>query len=137
MEPTPFMIHHLVKSEDLNHHQTLYAGRGAEWVVEAGFVAAANLLPPANIVCVKIHGLEFSRPVRAGEIACFQSKIVLAGRSRLVAFIKASVGEQEVVRGFITFVNVDAQGHSKPHGIVINPLSGEDKALNAEAQALH
>jgi len=137
MEPTPFMIHHLVKSEDLNHHQTLYAGRGAEWVVEAGFVAAANLLPPANIVCVKIHGLEFSRPVRAGEIACFQSKIVLAGRSRLVAFIKASVGEQEVVRGFITFVNVDAQGHSKPHGIVINLLSGEDKALNAEAQALH
>jgi len=137
MKPVPFMVHHLVKSEDLNHHQTLYAGRGAEWVVEAGFVAAANLLSPTNIVCVKIHGLEFSRPVRAGEIARILSKIILAGRSKLVAFIKVNVGEQEVVRGFITFVNVDAQGHAQPHGIVINPLSEEDKTLNVEAQALH
>jgi len=35
-------IYHLIKSEDLNHHGTLFAGRGAEWMVEAGFVAAAN-----------------------------------------------------------------------------------------------
>ncbi|NTU75550.1 MAG: acyl-CoA thioesterase, partial [Anaerolineaceae bacterium] len=32
---------HLVKSEDLNHHGTLYAGRTAEWFVESGFIAAA------------------------------------------------------------------------------------------------
>ena len=31
----------LVKGEDLNHHGTLYAGRTAEWFVEAGFIAAA------------------------------------------------------------------------------------------------
>ena len=31
----------LVKSEDLNHHGTLFAGRTAEWFVEAGFVSAA------------------------------------------------------------------------------------------------
>ena len=35
-------IYHLVKSEDLNHHRTLFAGRGAEWLVEAGFIAAAK-----------------------------------------------------------------------------------------------
>jgi len=43
-------IYHLVKSEDLNHHGTLFAGRGAEWLVEAGFIAAANLLPPQFIL---------------------------------------------------------------------------------------
>lgn len=36
-----FKISHLVKSEDLNHHGTLFAGRTAEWLVEAGFVTAA------------------------------------------------------------------------------------------------
>ena len=36
----------LVKSEDLNHHGTLFAGRTAEWFVESGFIAATSLLNP-------------------------------------------------------------------------------------------
>ena len=48
-------IYHLVKSEDLNHHGTLFAGRGAEWLVEAGFIAAANLLPPQFIPVSYTH----------------------------------------------------------------------------------
>ena len=44
MAPATSFIQHLVKSEDLNHHRTLYAGRTAEWFVETGFVAAANLV---------------------------------------------------------------------------------------------
>ena len=32
-----FKISHLVKSEDLNHHGTLFAGRTAEWLVERRF----------------------------------------------------------------------------------------------------
>ena len=31
-----YKTYHLVKSEDLNHHGTLYAGRNAEWFVESG-----------------------------------------------------------------------------------------------------
>ena len=30
-----YKISHLIKSEDLNHHGTLFAGRTAEWLVEA------------------------------------------------------------------------------------------------------
>ena len=44
------IIHHLVKGEDLNHHRTLFAGRGAEWLVEAGFIAAADMLN-RNLFC--------------------------------------------------------------------------------------
>ena len=41
MRMQPVLTHHFVKSEDLNHHGTLFAGRTAEWFVEAGLMAAA------------------------------------------------------------------------------------------------
>jgi acyl-CoA hydrolase len=137
MQPKTLVIHHLVKGEDLNHHRTLFAGRGAEWLVESGFIAAADLLPPQFVVCVKVHGMAFTRPVQPGEIVRFESKIILTGRSRLVAHVQAFVKEQAVVSGFITFVYVDETGKSCPHGIVIEPVSQEDKQLHTEAQGLH
>ena len=127
---------HLVKSEDLNHHGTLYAGRCAEWFVEAGFVAAARLVHPEHIVCMKIHGMAFSSPVQKGEIATFTSKVVFTGKSRMVAYIEMSVQGQLVVRGFITFVNVDATGKAQPHGVQITAVTPEDKALEEEARGL-
>jgi acyl-CoA hydrolase len=54
-EPKVVYTTRLVKSEDLNHHGTLFAGRTAEWFVESGFIAAARLINPQNIVCLKIH----------------------------------------------------------------------------------
>jgi len=33
-----FSSYHLVKSEDLNHHGTLFAGRSAEWTCSAAEV---------------------------------------------------------------------------------------------------
>jgi len=133
MEIETYKIHHLIKSEDLNHHGTLFAGRAAEWFVEAGFVAAASLTHPENIVCMKIHGMVFTRPVRLGEIICFESKIVHTGKSRIIAHIEMKGKDLVIVRGFITFVNVDAEGHALPHGIVINPETPEDLALKQQA----
>ncbi len=129
-------IYHLVKSEDLNQHRTLFAGRGAEWLVEAGFIAAANLLPPEFILCVKIHGMEFRRPVRPGEIIRFVSSVVLTGRSRLIAYIRADVNGEEAVDGFITFVYVDEKGKPRPHEIVINAETPEEIALQERAKNL-
>ena len=45
---------HLVKSEDLNHHGTLFAARTASWFVESAFIAAAcEHGDPSEIVCRK------------------------------------------------------------------------------------
>lgn len=118
-------IHHLVKSEDLNHHRTLYAGRGAEWLVEAGFIAASNLLAPEFVLCLKIHGMTFSRPVRPGEVVRYDTQIVKTGKSSLTAYIKASVKGEQTVDGFITFVYVDEHGKSRPHGITIEAETEE------------
>ncbi len=136
MEPMTNTTVHLVKSEDLNHHGTLYAGRNAEWFIEAGFIAAAGLVPARSVVCLKIHGMTFTRPVRLGELARFTSKIIANGRSRLIAHVEMKVGEEEVVRGFITFVHVDEEVHAVPHGITITPSCPEDIQLQQEALAL-
>ncbi len=37
-----------------------------EWFVEIGFIAAASMTRPENIVCVKVHSMEFLRPVQKG-----------------------------------------------------------------------
>ena len=129
-------IHHLVKGEDLNHHRTLFAGRGAEWLVEAGFIAAADLLPPEFVLCLKIHGMTFQRPVRPGEVVRFDSKIVLTGRSRLIAYVRATTKEELTVDGFLTFVYVDDHGKSRPHGITIEAETPEEIELQELASKL-
>ena len=129
-------IHHLVKGEDLNHHRTLFAGRGAEWLVEAGFIAAADLLPPQYALCLKIHGMTFQRPVRPGEVVRFDSKIVQTGRSRLIAYVRATTKEELTVDGFLTFVYVDDQGKSRPHGITIEAETPEEIELQELANQL-
>lgn len=136
MKSEIFTMHHLVKHEDLNHHGTLYAGRTAEWFVEAGFIAASSLLTPESTVCLQIHGMTFSRPVRLGEVARFTSRVVLSGRSKLVSYVKMDSSNELVVEGFITFVHVDANGKVLPHNISITLESEEELALQRRAEAL-
>ena len=137
MNITPVVTHHFVKSEDLNHHGTLFAGRSAEWFVEAGLLAAASYLPIGNIVCAKIHGMNFSMPVNLGDVAQFIGKAVHTGKTSLIANICLRVREQEVLNGFITFVHVDGEGRPFPHGVEIVAESEEDKALQKQARSLH
>jgi len=136
MEIITFKSYRLVMNEDLNHHGTLYAGRSAEWFIESGFIAAANLTRPENIVCLKIHGMVFTRPVHLGEIICYESKVIDTGRSRIVTYVTMKSCEDLIVKGFITFINADAQGHSLPHGITIEPETNEDKDLQQLARRL-
>jgi acyl-CoA hydrolase len=134
-----YPTHRLVKSEDLNHHGTLYAGRSAEWFVESGFIAASALINPRSLICLKIHGMCFSSPVRPGESICYTSKIVHAGKSSLTSYIKvARVTKPEVtiVDGFITFVHVDENTKACPHGKIIEPITEEDIILSKKASEL-
>jgi acyl-CoA hydrolase len=136
MKITTFCTYRLVKNEDLNHHGTLYAGRSADWFVESGFIAAANLTRPENIVCLKIHGMVFSRPVHVGEIICFESKVVDTGKSRIITHVIMKSKDEIIVKGFITFINADTDGHPLPHGIIIEAETEEDIDLQSEARSL-
>jgi len=137
MDILTFQTHHLVKHDDLNHHGTLYAGRCADWVVEAGFTAAASLTKPEHIVCLKIHDLLFNEPARLGDLLRFESKVVYAGRSSLISFIRILRNGQSILEAFITFIHVDRDGKPVLHGITITPTLPEDIALHEQAGRLH
>lgn len=137
-----FKVHttnHLVKSEDLNHHGTLYAGRCSEWTVEAGFIAIAHELNPKNIVCLRMHRLEFLHPVRGGHIVTFNSQIVRTGRSTLTVYIEVcDCRDNSVVtaKSFITFCYVDDNTKSQPHNLIFEPATERERYLNAKAEEL-
>jgi|ERR1035437_6942208 acyl-CoA hydrolase len=140
IEMKEMIVNHLVKGEDLNHHKTLFAGRTAEWFVESGFIAAAAIVDPKDIICLKIHGMTFNKPVKAGNIVCFRSKVVYAGRTSLTSFVKVSIihTENEVndlVDGYITFVHVDEHGKPLPHNLEIIANTEEDKAIQEEVKS--
>ena len=128
----------LVKGEDLNHHGTLFAGRTAEWFVESGFVAAANLINPKHVVCLQIHGMYFAAPVLPGEVLKFASKIICTGRSSLMAYITVTKmnDNKNLVSGFVTYIHVDEHTRPAAHGIEIIPESEEDIQLNELAQCV-
>lgn len=133
------ITHRLVKSEDLNHHKTLFAGRCAEWFVESSFIAVATYLSPESVACLKIHGMEFLHPIHAGDILTFESKIVAGGKSTLTAFTriyKDKTSEMTFSDGFATFVHVDGNTKPQPHGIVITPETEGDIRLYEEAKSL-
>lgn len=133
------VTHRLVKSEDLNHHKTLFAGRCAEWFVESCFVAVASVISAENLVCLKIHGMEFLHPIHAGDILTFESKLIANGKSTLTVFCKVfkdDTPDKTFCDGFATFVHVDGDTKPQPHGIVVIPETEEEIRKNKEAKEL-
>jgi acyl-CoA hydrolase len=110
----------LVKGSDLNHHGTLFAGCMAEWFVESCFLAGSRFLgSPENLVCVKIHGLAFTKPAKPGDIIEIVAAVAKAGTKSLTVGAEIFINDERLpsMRGFATFVSVDAEGKSYPHGL--------------------
>src|SRR5574344_1676132 len=129
----------MIKSEDLNHHGTLFAGRCSEWFVESAFITAGSRLDPKHIVCLKVHGLEFLHPMRLGSILGFESRIVHAGHSTLTVYTRVynvQKEEEKVLDGFVTFCHVNDESRPSAHNLVIEPETDEEKTLNARAAKL-
>lgn len=134
----PMVTNRMVKYKNLNHHGTLFAGQGAEWFVESGFIAASSVLPPDNVVCVKVHGMTFRRPVPKGHIVRSDSRIVMTGKTSLVVYVifTDNVDGGHIVDGFLTFVHVDLNGKPMRHHLEYTPKTKEEKRLYEEAKKL-
>ncbi len=130
----------LVKSEDLNHHGTLFAGRMAEWFVESCFVCAAKETEhPENIVCVNVHGMTFTAPANKGNIINMESRIVKVGRTSFTVYSKVTKNNSDSVicDGFVTFVFVDENGKPMQHNIVLDEsLDEEDMKIRERSLKL-
>jgi acyl-CoA hydrolase len=137
---------HLVKSSDLNHHGTLFAGRMAEWFVESCFACAATEAgDPKSVVCLKIHGLQFRKPIRSGSVISIDARLVRAGTTSMTVYGRIDVmdkscgdsaneSQEPVVDGFITFINVDDVGMKKAHHISDPvPQSEYEESIKSES----
>lgn len=135
---TEYTSYRLVKSEDLNHHGTLFAGRAAEWFIESGFIAASKLTDPKFLVCAKIHGMTFEMPVKAGETVCYTSIVIYTGITSLTTYVEVRCTENDLifVSGFITFVFVDKFTKPKAHNITVIPQNERDKKLMQQAKLI-
>ena len=132
---------HLIKSEDLNHHGTLFAGRSAEWLVESAFIAAAATHGnPEDVLCINIHGFVFTQPVEKGQLLMMTSYVARAGRSSITVYVKAEneISLASPTEGFITFVTVDSQTHQpKLHNVVLDETDDpEELAVREKAKQL-
>jgi len=136
-----FRTSHLIKSEDLNHHGTLFAGRSAEWLVESAFIAAAATHGyPEDVLCINIHGFVFNQPVEKGHLLMMTSMVVRTGRTSLTVHVKAEneITHDSPTDGFITFVTVDNQTHKpKPHNVMLDKTEDpEELAVRVKAMEL-
>jgi acyl-CoA hydrolase len=114
------IISHLVKPEDLQHHGTLFAGRMAEWLVEPCFIAASRFVGrPEDVVCVKVHGISFEKPIHNGDITEIKARIACLGNTSITVKGQAFTGDSDApaVSGMVTFVTVDKQGNPYTHGL--------------------
>jgi len=120
LEPT--INTRLVKYEDLNHHRTLFAGRGAEWLIEACFISAARCVGrPEDVVCVQIHGMTFKKAANRGDLVEVVAQLGHVGQKSLTVVGKATINgdPRSVVTCTCVFVTVDADGKGKPHGVTL------------------
>lgn len=118
----------LVKSVDLNHHGTLFAGRMAEWLVEVGFLTARQALAcdPRHIVCVRLHGMDFTRSAENGSTVLMEGRVVYVGRSSITIYVQCFTlapltnERTPITEGFATFTKI-VEGKTVPHGLTVEP----------------
>lgn len=142
-EPLSISTSHLVKSEDLNHHNTLYAGRCVEWSVQMAYIAAENCFDqPRPLVFMSIRSLSMRAPARLGEIIQFTGRVDYIGESTIGIRVDGKKLQPKddpkpVVTGTFLFCTVDEEGCSIPHGLpALNSQSAgsQNRWKNAERE---
>jgi acyl-CoA hydrolase len=110
---------HLVRSEDLNPHGTLFAGQMAKWLIEASVKAAIRLTgKPEDIFLVKFTDMNFRGTIQNDENIEIKTRIALLGKSSITVHsrVYASQNKEPQVSGMAVFVTVDKEHRPYAHG---------------------
>jgi acyl-CoA hydrolase len=134
---------HLVKGEDLNHHQTLYGGRCVEWCVQMAYITAeACFDEPQPVVFMSIRSLSMRTPARLGDIIELVGRVDYVGEStigvRVDGFrLQPKTDRKPVVTGTFLFCTVDEQGRAIAHGLKApaSQSQGSEKRWKAAEQS--
>ncbi len=133
-----FETTHLITSEDMNHHGTLFAARGASWFIEAGFIAGAGEKNTTDgLVLRTVNQMNYLRPAKIGEIITYHSQVVYAGSTSLIIAVTAKkmLTGEATMEGFVTFVSIDEDSMTKqPHHIMLDDTEDpQELALRSKA----
>ena len=122
----------LVKGEDLNHHQTLYAGRCVEWCTHAAYIAAQSCFVVSQpLVFMSIRSLSMRTPGRLGDVIEFVGRVDYVGESTIGVRVDARKMQPQddpkpVATGTFLFCAVDEHGKAMPHGLP--PIAGQTRS---------
>ena len=126
----------LITGQDMNHHDTLFAGRMAEWIAGASFMGASDLYgkygESDHLVAVEIHSMKYLGPSFNGDIIKFVTTGVQAGRTSITVYTKALRNNTDikVAECFVTFVCIDFEKQKISHNIVLGePETEEEKEI--------
>ena len=122
---------YMIRSEDLNHHGNLYAGRAIEWMMESSFIAAELAYGDREGLLYKnTHKFDFMKSVLPGDIVTYESMIVRFGHTSLsmhISLLDAASGELRA-EGYTTFVTVDPRDKRPvPHGLTLDETDDEQE----------
>jgi len=108
----------IVFPDHCNHLGTLFGGQALAWMDKAAFLAASRYAG-GTVVTARSDRIDFTAPVRLGEIVEVVAKIRSVGRSSMTVHVSlrretVPGGEQvEATSGEFVMVAVDAEGHPK------------------------
>jgi acyl-CoA hydrolase len=121
----------MIRSEDLNHHGNLYAGRAIEWMMESSFIAAGLIYGNGEGLLYKnTHQFDFKKSILPGDIVTYVSTVVRVGRTSLTMHIglyDEASGDMRA-EGYTTFVTVDPRDRRPvAHGLALDPAADDEE----------
>ncbi len=112
-----------------NHHGTMFGGHLVAMMDRCAFLCGTEYCH-RQIVTVAIDSIEFTQPVRQGQIVEFVARIVFVGRTSMVVKVAAtsidplSGTRLECCTGYFTVVALDQEG--KPVQVPALRLATDD-----------
>ena len=109
----------IVFPDHCNHLGTLFGGQALAWMDKAAFLAASRHAG-GTVVTARSDRIDFTAPVRLGEIVEVVARVHAVGRSSItvrVSLLRESVpgGEQvAATSGEFVMIAVDAGGRPRP-----------------------
>ncbi|WP_330629510.1 hotdog domain-containing protein (plasmid) [Thioclava litoralis] len=125
----PTLMVEMIFPEQANHYGTLFGGTALSLMARAAFVAAARRARGA-VVMARSEQVDFTTPVRVGELLELRSEIIRIGRSSMRVAVTGIAEEmdtgsrREALKGQFVMVAVDAAG--RPRALTEKLLKKEE-----------
>ncbi|KGJ10590.1 acyl-CoA thioesterase (plasmid) [Paracoccus versutus] len=102
-----------------NHYGTLFGGNALALMAKAAFIAATRHAG-GSVVMARSERVDFTTPIRVGEILDLTARVIRTGRSSMTVEVlglaQATTGatERQALSGRFEMVAVDAHGRPLP-----------------------